>query len=286
MNTATTSPRFASSSFDLDHQAATLKRFARPPPRIVSVVSGKGGVGKTFVSTSLSLIAATTGQRVLLIDGDLSLANVDIALGVKTKHHLGDVLAGRVTLSEAIVPGPNGLFVLPASAGVAELAHMSDDDQRQLLSALRVPLSPFDLVVIDCGAGVGDNVVFFGRAAHESVVVLTPEPTALADAYATIKVLATRAGVSTIDIIVNQANDSTGRDVFRRLSGVVGRFLPTCLRYIGSVPLDDAVRTAVLNRQPLVVHQPDSVAARAMGMVGRSWLTSQSDGRVGLLGAP
>jgi flagellar biosynthesis protein FlhG len=272
-------------SFDLDNQAQSLSRLARPPPRIVSIVSGKGGVGKTFVSTSLALIAAQTGKQVLLIDGDLSLANVDIALNVKTKHHLGDVIAGRVTLAEAMVPGPQGLFVLPASAGVAELANMSDDDQRRLLGALRTPLTPFDLVVIDCGAGVGDTVIFFGRAAHESVVVLTPEPTALADAYATIKVLATKAGVSTIDVIVNQASETAARDVFKRLSGVVGRFLPTNLRYAGSVPLDDAVRAAVLARQPVMIGHPESAAGRAIDLVGKAWLRTKGDGRIGLLGA-
>ena len=273
-------------SFDTDHQASSLRRLQRAPPRIVSVVSGKGGVGKTFVSTSLALIAAQTGQRVLLIDGDLSLANVDIALGVKTKHHLGDVLAGKVTLAEAIVPAPNGLFVLPGSAGIANLASMSDDDQRKLLDVLREPLNGFDLVVIDCGAGVGDTVVFFGRAAHESIVVLTPEPTALADAYATIKVLATQAAVGTIDVVINQPGDGTGRDVFRRLSGVVGRFLPTCLRYAGSIPLDDAVRTAVLNRQAVVVvGAVDCPAGRAVTMIAKNWLTTDHDGRVGLLGA-
>ncbi|HEY1097591.1 MAG TPA: AAA family ATPase, partial [Myxococcota bacterium] len=163
--TTTAAPMTFAANFGDEAQADALRRrLATPQParntRIVSVVSGKGGVGKTFVSTSLALIAAQTGQRVLLIDGDLSLANVDIALGVKTKHHLGDVLAGRVTLHEAIVPAPNGLFVLPASAGVAELATMGDDDQRRLLTTLREPLQAFDLVVVDCGAGVGDTVVF------------------------------------------------------------------------------------------------------------------------------
>jgi flagellar biosynthesis protein FlhG len=260
---------------EIESQAMGLSALHRGAPRIVSVVSGKGGVGKTFVSTSLSLIAARTGKQVLLIDGDLSLANVDIALGLKAKFHLGDVISGRISFHEAIIPGPKGIFVLPASAGIAELTRMDEAEQQRLLGLLRPPLSPFDLVVIDCGAGVGDNVIFFGRAAHESVVVLTPEPTSMADAYATIKVLSTKAGVSTIDVIVNQASES---------SGVVGRFLPTCLRYAGSIPLDDAVRASVLARQPLMISGPDSPAGRALGLVARSWLLTQGDGRVGLLG--
>lgn len=254
-------------------------------PRIVSVVSGKGGVGKTFLSTSLGLVAAGLGKRVLLIDGDLSLANVDVAMGLKVRHHLGDVLAGTVTLHEAVVHGPQGLSVLPASAGVAELAQMDATQQRHILEVLRPALSAYDLVVIDCGAGVGDGVVFFARAAHESLVVLTPEPTALADAYATIKVLAKNASVDNIGVMVNQANEYVARDVFRRLSSVVGRFLPTVLHYQGSVPLDDNVRTSVLERRPLLQARADTAAARAATMVAKSWLLSTPDARVGLLGA-
>jgi len=253
-------------------------------PRIVSVASGKGGVGKTFISTTLSLVAARMDKRVLLIDGDLSLANVDIALGLRVRHHLGDVLNGTVSFHEAIVHGPQGLSVLPASAGIAELTQMDAAQHRQLLEVLRAPLMSYDLVVIDCGAGVGDSVVFFGRAAHESLVVLTPEPTALADAYATIKVLATQAHVGVVDIVVNQASDHVARDVFRRLSGVVGRFLPTVLRYQGSVPLDDNVRTSVLERRPLLQSRADCAAARAATMVAKSWLLSKREARPGLLG--
>jgi flagellar biosynthesis protein FlhG len=270
--------------FGSDQQAQRIGTWAQGGPRIVSVASGKGGVGKTFVSTSIALVAAGMGRRVLLVDGDLSLANVDVAMGLQVRHHLGEVLNGTVSFHEAVVHGPQGLSVLPASAGVAELAQMDPAQQQQLLQVLRPPLSAYDLVIIDCGAGVGDSVVFFGRAAHESLVVMTPEPTALADAYATIKVLATRANVGTIDVIVNQASEHVARDVFRRLSGVVGRFLPTVLRYQGSIPLDDSVRTSVLERRPLLQSRTDSAAARAATMVAKGWLLSKPETRVGLLG--
>jgi flagellar biosynthesis protein FlhG len=270
--------------FEPDQQAQRLGIWSQGGPRIVSVASGKGGVGKTFISTSIALVAAGMGKRVLLVDGDLSLANVDVAMGLKVRHHLGEVLNGTVSFHEAVVHGPHGLSVLPASAGVAELAHMDLVQQQQLLQVLRPPLSAYDLVIIDCGAGVGDSVVFFGRAAHESLVVMTPEPTALADAYATIKVLATRANVGNLDVIVNQASDHVARDVFRRLSGVVGRFLPTVLRYQGSIPLDDSVRTSVLERRPLLQSRSDSAAARAATMVAKGWLLSKPGARVGLLG--
>ena len=267
-----------------DEQAQRLKAMtSTTPPRVVSIVSGKGGVGKTFISTSMALLSAHQGKRVLLIDGDLSLANVDIVMGVRTKYHLGDVIDGTVTFHEAVVPGPGGVFVLPASAGLSNLASISVEQQRRILDTLAPQLAIFDVVIIDCGAGVGDNVVFFGRAAGEVLLVLTPEPTALADAYATIKVLHHEAGIDVVDVVVNQAGESIGRDVFKRLSGVVGRFLNVRLRFRGSVPLDDAVRHAVLAQRPLVTAQPAAPAAQTMTVFTRNWLTEQTEPRAGLL---
>lgn len=267
-----------------DDQAAGLRALAKKAQtRIVSVVSGKGGVGKTFVSTSLSLLAAQQGKRVLLIDGDLSLANCDIVLGVRARHHLGDVIDGTVSFHEAVVPAPGGIFVLPASAGQSTLASIDPAQQAKILQTLQPHLSTYDLVVIDCGAGVGDNVVFFGRAAAEVLLVLTPEPTALADAYATVKVLHTEAGVDVIDVLINQAGESAARDVFKRLSGVAGRFLGVRLRYRGGVPLDDGVRHAVLAQRPLVVAQPASPAAQTLAMFVRAFLAEKPGQRVGLL---
>lgn len=272
-----------------DDQARGLRALAqsllKTQTRVVAVVSGKGGVGKTFVSTSLALCASAGGKRVLLVDADLSLANVDIVLGVRGKHHLGEVLDKKVTFQEALVPGPGGIFVLPASAGVAEMAQIGSEQQKQILEMLGPQLATFDVVIFDCGAGVGDNVVFFARAAHEVLLVLTPEPTSLSDAYATIKVLHHFAGVDVVDVLVNQATESTARDVFRRLSGVAGRFLTARLRFKGCVPLDDGVRQAVLAQKPLVQAQPAAPAAKTMNLLTRGWLIDEPRERRGLLGS-
>lgn len=268
----------------VEDQAQKLRNLRQTAaPRVVSVVSGKGGVGKTFVSTSFALLAAQQGKRVLLIDGDLSLANVDIVLGVRGKYHLGDVIDGTVSFHEAVLPAPGGIFVLPASAGLSNLASISVDQQKKILDTLAPQLATFDVVIIDCGAGVGDNVIFFGRAAGEVLLVLTPEPTALADAYATVKVLHQEAGVDVVDVIINQAGESTGRDVFRRLSGVVGRFLNVRLRFRGAIPLDDGVRHAVLAQKPLVTAQPSAPAAQTMSLFTKSWLLEKAGPRSGLL---
>ena len=271
----------------LDDQARGLRMVARTAnPRIVSVVSGKGGVGKTFVSTSLALCAAKQGQRVLLIDGDLSLANVDVALGLRCRHNLADVINGKVSFHEALAPGPEGIFLLPATSGVADLAQIDDALQQRILAVLQPQLGAFDLVVIDCGAGVGSNVVFFGRAAEDSLLVLTPEPTSLSDAYATIKVLHRSAGIDVIDVVVNQARDSVARDVFRRLSTVVGQFLSVRLRFKASIPLDDGVRQAIIARRPLVLSQAGAPASMAMMLLSKAMMLEARPLRPGLLKAP
>ena len=269
-----------------DDQAAGLRQVPRGNPRIVSIASGKGGVGKTFVSTSLALCAAKQGQRVLLIDGDLSLANVDVALGLRCRHNLSDVIEGRVSFHEALVPGPEGIVVLPATSGIVGLAQIDEELQRKILEMLQPQLGAFDYVIIDCGAGVGSNVIFFGRAAEESLLVLTPEPTSLSDAYATVKVLHQSAGVDVIDVVVNQASDSLARDVFRRLSAVVGQFLAVRLRFKIAIPLDDGVRQAVIARRPLVLSQPASPAAQTMAMLTKALLLEPRALRPGLLRAP
>ncbi|HEY1099807.1 MAG TPA: P-loop NTPase [Myxococcota bacterium] len=259
------------SALRIDRQAATFSRSGTT--RIVSVVSGKGGVGKTFVSTSLAVLAARTGMRVLLIDGDLTLANVDVALGLKAKFHIGDVVHGRATLAEAVVPGPDGLFILPGAPSPDRALELSAAEQRAFLEVVRALTPAYDLVVIDCGAGIGEGVLFFGRAAQECIVVVTPEPTSMVDALATIKALVRRAGVERVSVLVNQASERMGREIFRRLVDTVAA-LPVLLRYVGSVPLDFEVREALLDRRLLLTSRPACTASHALIAVGRSWLAT------------
>jgi flagellar biosynthesis protein FlhG len=261
-------------------QAETLRDLlARPagprrPLRVVAVTSGKGGVGKTNVSVNLAAYAAAQSQRVLLIDADLGLANSHIVLGVTPQYHLGHLLAGTVGLDEVLEPGPHGLRVLSAASGEQELTRLDDEQKRRLIAALDPLDDRFDLVLIDCGAGLGDNVVFFAAAAQTTLLVVTPEPTSLTDAYATVKVLSQRAGVRHFAVVVNLvADDRQARDVFQKLVRVTDRFLQASMRYAGSVPRDENVQRSVMAQQPIVTLYPQSPASRALGRMAQEVLS-------------
>jgi flagellar biosynthesis protein FlhG len=259
-------------------QASTLRGYNLGRPlRAVSVVSGKGGVGKTFVSTSMALCAARAGHRVLLLDADLGLANADIVLGVRPRYHLGDLLAGRPP-EEVVVQGPEGVHLLAGGSGLSDLTHLGPDAQRQLIDALAPLENKFDVLIVDAGAGIGENVCFFASATPQTVLVLGEEPTALTDAYATVKVLSQQAGVRHFKVLVNDVpGENEARQVFAALSQVSARFLTTKLTYLGSVPHDEIVRQAVMQQKPAVVAYPHARATRALEHVTRSLLASEPE---------
>lgn len=242
----------------------------------IAVASGKGGVGKTVVAANLAVLAARAGRRVLLIDGDLGLANVDVVLGVHCRHTIGDVLRGSVPLSTALVRGPGGVCVLAAGSGAEWLAHLDAGGLAVLQDELAGLGNAFDLIVVDCAAGIGRNVLFFARVTGRVLVTLTPEPTALADAYALLKALAADGTVDA-HVVVNQALSSTdARDAFGRLRAVSERFLATEPAYVGHVPRDDDVRRSVRARQPVVTFSAGSRAASALDGVFRALLATRA----------
>lgn len=264
----------------MSDQAAGLRdlvgqpRAPRPPLRVIAVTSGKGGVGKTHVSANLAVLAAKAGRRVLLIDADLGLANADIVLGICPTRHLGHLLDGSATPGEVLTEGPHGVRVLGASSGVQELTQLTDEQKIRLVSAFDDAAEQFDLVLLDCGAGIGDNVLFFAGAAQEALLVVSPEPTSLSDAYATVKVLSQQAGVRSFAVVANQAADFQGRDVFRRLTQVTERFLPAKLTYLGHVPRDENLQRAVQVQQPVVDLYPRSPASRALQVLADTLLAT------------
>ena len=243
--------------------------------RVISVLSGKGGVGKTSVASNLAVRAAKAGKRVLLIDADLGLANVEILYGLKPKHHLGHVLERGLPVTDAIVQGPEGVQVLAGGAGLMELSTMSEGQKVSLVHSLETLQDNLDLVLIDAGAGIGDTVKFFAGVAQESLLVITPEPTSLTDAYAAVKVLSKEAGVKLFHVLVNQAGSETeAKEICHRLSEVVGRFLDTRMRYLGWVPRDHNLHRAVMLQKPLVSVFPHSPASRALATVADALFNS------------
>lgn len=236
------------------------------PLRVIAVTSGKGGVGKTHLTVNLGITLARQGRRVLIIDGDVGLANVDILLDEAPRRTLRHVLAGTHTIEEVLVESRHGVTVLPGTSGVAELTSLSADDRLRLLTAVDT-LDPgrFDTVLVDTAAGIGDNALFFSGAAQEVLVVATPEPTSLADAYAMIKVLARRLGVDRVGLVLNQvASETEALDIYQRLADLSARFLPVVLDLVGFVPADPHVRAAVMGQEPLVAAYPGSPASRAI----------------------
>ncbi len=249
-------------------EAMKEQRRSKRPLRVIGVTSGKGGVGKTNIAANLAVLAAKQGQRVLIIDGDLGLANVEIVYGLRPRHHLGHLLSGDVTMREVLATGPAGVKVLPAGNGLQQLTRLDDGQRLRLVGALEELEDEFDVVFLDSGAGIGDNVLFFIGAAQEAMLVVSPEPTSLTDAYATIKVLCQDAGVRCFDIVVNQAaNEAMARDIFQKLSAVAGRFLDARVRWLGWVPRDENVHRSVMAQRALVELFPTSPATRALNGV-------------------
>ncbi len=243
------------------------------PLRVIAVTSGKGGVGKTHVSCNLAVLAARAGRRVLVLDADLGLANADIVMGVAPHYHLGHLLEASASLDDILAEGPEGVRILAASSGVQELTHLDDAQKLRLVTALDTIEDRFDLVIIDCGAGIGDNVLFFAGAAQEALLVITPEPTSLTDAYATVKVLSQQAGVEHFAVLVNSApTGAHGREVFGKLTSVTDRFLTARLTFLGHIPRDENVQRALMAQRPVVELFPRSPYSRALQDISRDLL--------------
>jgi flagellar biosynthesis protein FlhG len=240
-------------------------------PHITAITSGKGGVGKTFIAANLAAALARQGQRVLVLDADLGLANLDVVLNLFPKITLHDVFSGKAALDDAILPAPGGFSVLLAGSGMVEYSRMTPEVREQLQKVIDQVAPRFDHVLLDTGAGISDVVLYTVSLAREVLIVATPEPTSLTDAYATVKVLATTQGRRVVKLVVNQVRHAgEGRTVRQQLQQVLDRYVspaldvPIRLDLMGEIPLDSAVRESVLRRQLMLEHLPGAPAAIAM----------------------
>jgi flagellar biosynthesis protein FlhG len=239
--------------------------------RITAVTSGKGGVGKTFASANLAAALARQGERVLVLDADLGLANLDVVLNLFPKLTLHDVFTGKSALDEAILPAPGGFSVLLAGSGMIEYSRLTPEVRDQLQDVIERVRPRFDRVLLDTGAGISDVVLYTVSLADELVIVATPEPTSLTDAYATIKVLAASQVLRPTHLLINQAQRAgEGRAIRHQLQQVVDRYVnntlaqPMQLELLGEVPFDAAVREAVQRRVLLLETAPGAPAAQAI----------------------
>jgi flagellar biosynthesis protein FlhG len=243
----------------------------RPRARSLAVTSGKGGVGKTFVSANLGAALARQGFKVLVLDADLGLANLDVVLNLPPHVTLHDVLVGDRSLDEALMKGPCGMDVLLAGSGMVEYSRLTPAVRESLQEVFDQLLPRYDHVILDTGAGISDVVLYTVSLASEVLLVVTPEPTSLTDAYATLKVLAQTQRRRHVQVLVSQTRrQGEGRAVCGQLQTVVDRFCnpildsPLRLELAGEVPNDPSVRDAVLRRQLLLEAMPGAVAAQAM----------------------
>ena len=240
-------------------------------PLVFSVTSGKGGVGKTNLSVNLAVCLAEAGKRVVLLDADLGLANVDVMLGLTPHLNLFHLFHEGVRLEEIICETPFGFRILPASSGTSEMLALSTGQTLELLESMDYLEAEADCLIVDTGAGINDNVIYFNIAVQERILILTPEPTSLTDAYALIKVLKCKHGVESFKVIVNMAQSlKAAKEIFARLHMACEHFLSgISLDLLGVVPRDPAVRKAVVKQRPFTLDQPECQASRAVRQAAR-----------------
>ena len=235
-----------------------------PRVRAIAVASGKGGVGKTNVVANLALALQRRGQRVIVVDADLGLANLDTLLGLHPRATLRHVVHGERGIRDVLVEGPAGVQIVPAASGYEEMTQLTRDQQLVLLDQIDSLDGAFDVLLLDTGAGISSNVLFFATAAQETLVVTTPDPTALTDAYALIKVLATRYAEQEFGVVVNMARgEAEARRTFNHLSRVAAHFLHVGLQLTGWVPHDPEVGEAVRRQRTVLELAPSAPASRA-----------------------
>jgi flagellar biosynthesis protein FlhG len=255
-------------------------------PLVFSVTSGKGGVGKTNISVNLALQLAKMGKRVVILDADLGLANVDVILGIAPKLNLFHLFHEGMTLDKILCPTPYGFRILPAASGVSDMVSLSTGQKLDLLEAMDTLENSIDYLIVDTGAGINDNVLYFNLAAQERLVVLTTEPTSLTDAYALIKVLKQNHGVDRFRVLVNMAHDEkSAREVYVKLYKACDHFLSgVSLDLVGFIPHDPAVRKAVIAQTPFCQLSPEAPASVALGQVAakiNNWkVTAKADGNI------
>lgn len=234
-------------------------------PTVIAISSGKGGVGKTNISANLALSLGKIGARVLCVDADLGLANMDIIMGVTPMYTTADLFTGEATIDDILIKGSDNVFLLPGASGQYDLANLSERKRMQLFAAIDGLDDSFDYIIVDTGAGIGSNATSFASAAQDIFLVVTPEPTSIADAYGMLKVLSIRCKVDKVQILVNQARSAIEADrVFERLVNLCTRFLSIEIELVGHIPHDPVVARSVMRGEPFVRSAPNCPAARAM----------------------
>ena len=233
--------------------------------RTIAVASGKGGVGKTNITANLAIGLSKLNKKVLVLDADLGLSNIDVILNLATKYNIKHLFNGEKKLKDLIVDGPQGIKVLPASSGIQELTDLDEFQRLRLIEEFESYDGGIDYLLIDTSSGISPNVAFFCMAAQDIIIVTSAEPTAMTDAYALIKVLFTKYQEKDFKVLVNNVkNEKEATEVYRRLSTAAERFLSISLDYIGYIPYDESVQKAVRQQRALMDIYPESEASKSL----------------------
>jgi flagellar biosynthesis protein FlhG len=257
-------------ALNLRSYAQVDDQMANSGTRVMAVSSGKGGVGKTNSVVNLAIGFTRMGKRVLLLDADLGLGNLDVLLGLAPRYNISHLLSGERSIDEVLVEGPEGIMILPASSGVHELTNLGTEERIALASYLETLGDAFDIMMIDTGAGISSNVLFFNMSAQEIVVVVTPEPTSITDAYALMKVMFQRHGERRFRLLVNSVRTrKEGIEVFRKISLAAERFLGVSVEFLGSVLQDDNVNRSVIRQKAVMELYPQTKASQCYQEIAR-----------------
>ncbi|MBU3003266.1 MinD/ParA family ATP-binding protein [Paraglaciecola arctica] len=250
----------------IEDQASSLRRMNQSRLiKVIAVTGGKGGVGKTNVTLNTAISLAQQGKRVMVLDADLGLANVDVLLGLRVEKNLSHVLSGECTLDEVLVEGPYGIKIAPATSGSQSMTELTATEHAGLIRAFSELQSQIDVLIVDTAAGISDMVLSFSKASQDIMMVVCDEPTSLTDAYALIKILNKEHGIFRFKIVANMVRSMReGDELFSKLTKVTNRFLDVALELVAVIPFDENVRKSVRKQKAVVEAFPTSPAAMAI----------------------
>jgi flagellar biosynthesis protein FlhG len=245
--------------------------------RVIAITSGKGGVGKSNTSVNLAIALAAQGKRVILMDADLGLANVEVLLGLSSLHNLEHVIEGEKTMAEILVRGPGGISVVPGSSGLAKIADLTHAGRQNLLGGLQDLQAQSDFIILDTMAGIGRNAVAFSLAADEVILITTPEHPAIVDAYAMLKTLYANQPDTVVRLVVNMVpNPALAQAVYTKMSGVAQRYLGKNISFLGYLARDSHVSQAVMQSKPFMIAYPHAPVSQCMNQIASRLLQQQT----------
>ena len=250
--------------------------------KLVAITSGKGGVGKSNFILNLAIAMSIRGKKILLIDADMNLSNIDVLLGVYPQYTLTNLMDDVITVEQLLIEGPKGIKILPASSGDFAIMNNQKEYQRALIQAYMELRSNFDYILIDTGAGISDNTIDFVVSSDKVIIITTPEPTAITDAYAMIKVLYYRLKNPDLNLVINMVQtEEEGKNIFNKINTIVQHFLNKTIKFLGNIPLDKSLPEAVKEQIPILIKRPRSVASASIHNIAMVILKEGKEGKEG-----